>query len=175
MADHWEVKEILDPVTGEVDRLYSYKRKRCKRVALDSKLAKQLAGYTLIEKDLRSIGGWLKEIGDRHIETRKREGDTFGRSGDRERYNLIKGLFVASLTFYGKCFASCEGRRVKLDRSMLEDRYRDKHDEVLAYRHNFAAHSGAEKLEEVTIALVFPLTRYEVPKIYHELRQPDLI
>jgi hypothetical protein len=147
MADYWQVKETVDPVTGKDERFYTYKRKPCLRVKLDSKLAQQLAGYVLIEKDLRSVGGWLKEIGERHTETSKIKGEGFRRSIDRERYGLIKGLFVASLSFYGKCFGSCEGRRVKLERSLLDDRFRFKHDEVLKLRHNFAAHSGAEKFE----------------------------
>lgn len=133
------------------------------------------AGYTLIEKDLRSVQFWLSEITARHYAQPKHSGNAFNHSADRETYNLIKGLFVASLTFYGKCFASCEGRRVKFDRHQLAPEFREAHDELMRYRHNFAAHSGAEKFEEVTIALVFPKKKSnEVPRIYHELQQPDL-
>jgi hypothetical protein len=174
MNEYWQVKEILDPTTGKVERLYSYKRKPCRRVLLNSKLAQQLAGYSLIEKDLRSTRSWLKEISARHV-PREHKNFSFRHSRDRETYDLIKGLFVASLTFYGKCFTTCEGRRIKLDRSLLEEPWRGTHDEVLSYRNNFAAHSGAEKFEEVKIALVFPKRKPNViPKIYRELQQPDL-
>lgn len=176
MKDQWEVKEIFDRTTGKVDRIYTFKRKPCKRVVLESRLAQQLAGYTLIEKDLRSVAAWLEEIKDRHVVEPKRKGHRFGHSDDRTTYTLIKGLFVAALTFYGKCFAQCEGRRVKLERSQLEERFRESHDEAMKFRHNFAAHSGAAKLEDATIALVFQkkLKSGEVPRIYHELWQPDL-
>lgn len=156
MKNHWETREVLDRTTGEVERFYTYKRKPCKRIELNSPLARQLAGYTLIEKDLRSVAAWLREIEARHTEVGQGEGDGFGRSTDRETYTLIKGLFVAALTFYGKCFAHCEGRRIKLERAQLGERYLSTHDEAIAFRHNFAAHSGAAKLESAKVALVLP-------------------
>ena len=175
MKDPWEVKEFLDQQTGRAERIYTFKRKSCKRVILGSRLAQQLAGYTLIEKDLRSVRFWLNEIATRHYAQPKHSGHSFNHSDDRETYNLIKGLFVASLTFYGKCFTSCQGRKIKLDRLQLAPQFREGHDELMRYRHNFAAHSGAEKFEEVIIALVFPRKKCdETPRIYHELQQPDL-
>ena len=176
MTDDWSVNEFLDKTTGKVYRRYTYKRKPCIRVALNSKLSQQLAGWTLIEKDLRNVGVWLKEIESRHKEAPKRKGESYGQGRDRETYNLIKGLFVAALTFYGKCFSKCEGRPVKMERAQLEERYRVLHDECISYRHNFAAHSGAARLESVEIALVLPL-KFRVgilPRIYRELFQPDL-
>jgi len=176
MTDEWSVSEILDATSGKVYRRYTYKRKPCVRVVLDSKLSQQLAGWTLIEKDLRNVGIWLNEIASRHQEAPKRKGESYRHSRDRETYNLIKGLFVAALTFYGKCFSKCEGRPVKMERAQLEERYRVLHDECISYRHNFAAHSGAAKIESVEITLVFPekLRHGVVPTIYHELFQPDL-
>lgn len=176
MAEDWSVREFLDKTTGKVYRRYTYKRKACTRVVLDSKLSQQLAGWALIEKDLRNVGAWLKEIESRHTESPKRKGQSYSHSRDRETYNLIKGLFVAAITFYGKCFSKCEGRPVKMERAQLEEQYRVLHDECLSYRHNFAAHSGAAKLERVEIALVFPgkFRAGVAPRIYHELFQPDL-
>jgi len=65
---------------------------------------------------------------------------------------------------------------VKLERAQLDERYYALHDEWIAYRHNFAAHSGAKKLEHVEIVLVSPVKHKDkVPfKIYRELFQPDL-
>lgn len=176
VTDDWSVSEFLDRASGKVYRRYTYKRKPCIRVVLNSRLSQQLAGWTLIEKDLRNVAVWLKEIESRHKEAPKRKGESFGIGRDRETYNLIKGLFVAALTFYGKCFSKCEGRPVKLERAQLEERYRVLHDECISYRHNFAAHSGAAKIESVEIAVVLPEKfRSSVsPRIYHELSQPDL-
>ena len=173
---HFNVKEFLDRVTGKVYRIYSYKRRACERVELKSRLAEQLAGYTLIEKDLRSVVSWLDEIERRHNEGPGRKGHSFGRGQDRDNYTLIKGLFVAILTFYGKCFSKCEGRPTKMERAQLDTMFHALHDDCMEYRHNFAAHSGAKKLEHVKVALVYPVkhkTQMEF-MIFRELHQPDV-
>ena len=174
MSEEWSFKEIVEPVTGKTRRHYFYRRKPCKRILLDSHLAKQLAGYVLIEKDLRSAGIWLAEIDE------IRGSDGGGRNvhaKDRERYNLVKGLFVAALTFYGKAFSQCEGRRAQLNRRQLDQSFLEAHDEAISYRNNFAAHSGAKLLEKAEIALVLPpkTKRDKEPMIYREMTQPDYI
>lgn len=65
---------------------------------------------------------------------------------------------------------------MKLERAQLEEKFHRLHDECIAYRHNFAAHSGAKKLEYVEIALVSPVKHKEKIdfRIYQELYQPDL-
>jgi hypothetical protein len=173
MTDAFTVNEFVEPATDKVHRIYKYKRRPCTRVVLSSRIAAQLAGYHLIEKDLRSVKVWLEEL-DKHGGEAKKRGYSF-RGTDRDKYNIVKGLFVASLTFYGKCFSKCEGRPVKLERAQLEDRFRELHDECISYRHNFAAHSGAKRLERVEIALVYPTKFKKVPpfEIFKELDQPD--
>ena len=140
-------------------------------------MSAQLAGYTLIEKDLRSVGIWLAEIDEIHSDGPMRKGEHYAHGSDRKVYNVIKGLFVAALTFYGKSFSRCEGRPVKLERAQLGDEFRLTHDQCMKFRHNFAAHSGAARLEHVAIALVLPLKakRPVLPKLYRELFQPDLV
>lgn len=172
----FSVREILDRVSGTAYRIYTYKRRPCERVELTSRLAQQLAGYTLIEKDLRSVLAWFDEIEKRHDEGPVVKGHSYGRGEDRENYILIKGLFVAALTFYGKCFTKCDGRPVKLERAQLEAKFHALHDDCMEYRHNFAAHSGAKKLEHVEVALVFPKKhKVEVEfMIFRELHQPDV-
>ena len=102
----------------------------------------------------------------------------FSVNRDREKYNVVKGLFVAALTFYGKSFSKCDGRPVKLERTQLEEKYRAIHDQAISYRHNFAAHSGARRLEFVKVALVVPVKLKRGKTIqynlYTELSQPDL-
>ncbi|MBZ0226701.1 MAG: hypothetical protein K8F51_12135 [Comamonas sp.] len=174
--DYFESKHFLDKRTGEVHRKYFYKRKPCNRLVLTSNVAKQLAGYTLIEKDLRSCFAWLDEIGRRHDEQPTNPNEHFAHAKNRENYNIIKGLFVAILTFYGKCFTRCEGRRVKLERSKLAPEFYELHDECMSFRHNFAAHSGAEKLEVAKVVAAYPDPKKGklIIRLYHELNQPDL-
>lgn len=177
-ASQWSLNEILVPESGRRITHYFYKRKRCKRIQLESPLARQLAGYTLIEKDLRSTLVWLAEIERLHNQFDL--ADPAGPnhlSPDREVYNVIKGLFVATLSFYGKCFTRCEGRRVKLERSNIGEQYLETHDLYMRFRHSFAAHSGADRFEEVQIALVLPPKKATSlsPRIMRELKQPDLL
>lgn len=101
----WEFKTVPSPytvqtnvnrATGEIHRTYLYKRKACYRVVLDSPLAKQLAGYTLIEKDLRSALIWIERITSLADPRPTQQGAYYGQGKDRETYNLIKGLMVAA-------------------------------------------------------------------------------
>jgi len=176
-SDEYAVREVLDATTGIVHRFYSFKGKPCHRKILRSRLADQLAGYVLIEKDLRSALSWIAHIEKLHEFGAMRDEEGFAHGKDREKYVLVKGLFVAALTFYGKCFSRCEGRRAQMDRNQLDERFHEIHDTCIRFRHNFAAHSGAEKLEKVNIALVFPKKRgvAVLPRIYMELFQPDLL
>lgn len=40
---------------------------------------------------------------------------------DPSKMNIVKGLFIAALTFYGKCFTTCEGRKTKLESKLVPD------------------------------------------------------
>lgn len=173
--NYWTVKEIIEPKTGKISRIYRYKNKICKRILLDTPMAIQMAGYVLIEKDLRSAAIWLAEIDKIRGDDASLDHKGFRLSKDRERYNLVKGLFVAALTFYGKAFAQCEGRRVKLERRQLETKFHETHNEAISFRNNFAAHSGAKLIERAEVALVLPPKNKQkvMPNLYREMTQPD--
>ncbi|MBW7886687.1 MAG: hypothetical protein H3C34_29475 [Caldilineaceae bacterium] len=170
----WSVKEVVEPDSGKVHRIYSYKGKVCKRIPLDSQLAKQLAGYVLIEKDLRSASLWLSEIQKIRGDDALLDARGNRRSSDRERYNVVKALFVAALTFYGKAFAQAEGRRVKLERRQLNAEFHAAHDNAISFRNNFAAHSGAKSLERARVAIALPPKgKHTPPNLYREMDQSD--
>jgi hypothetical protein len=177
MREDWTLKEVVEPQTGKIHRLYWYKGKICKRVPLDTPMARQLAGYVLIEKDLRSASVWLEEIERIRGDDATLDQQGSRNSKDRGRYNLVKGLFVAALTFYGKAFAQCEGRRVKLERRQIDTAFHEAHDDAIAFRNNFAAHSGAKLLERAEIAVVLPpKPKAGVrPRVYREMSQPDFV
>ncbi|WP_407537476.1 hypothetical protein [Acinetobacter baumannii] len=154
-------------------RKYFYKNKQAYRITLNSRLAQQLAGYALIEKDLRSTIVWLETIEKMQEGIQQVEGGYI--STDREKYNIIKGLYIASLIFYGKCFTKCEGRNAQLSQRNIDEKFIQLHIEIIKQRHNFAAHSGAERIESVEVALVFPQQKnaYHIFDIFTELNQPD--
>lgn len=177
VPDNYSVRENINKATGQIHRTYLYKRKPCYRVPIVSPLARQLAGYTLIEKDLRSAILWAQKLQILYDGPKDRSTPFFGRGEDRKKYTLIKALTVSTLTFYGKCFAQAEGRRVKLERRQIDKEFHDMHDKVIEYRNNFAAHSGALGAEKSEVVLVFPVDKRQIaqPKIYRELNQPDYI
>ena len=61
LGNDFYVQEIVRQ-NGKKERKYFYKDKRALRAPIITKDTKKLAGYTLIEKDLRNILVWLNEI-----------------------------------------------------------------------------------------------------------------
>ncbi|MBH2781732.1 hypothetical protein I5L25_07970 [Serratia marcescens] len=167
MSDGWTIKEIVSS-SYEGHNHYYYLGKRAPVVKVgEEKIIKQYAGYTLIEKDLRSVLVWLNEI-------EKIDPEPFSRQINPQQMDLIKGYFVAALTFYGKCFTASKGRGIKYDRSNVPEEYREKHDIIMRMRHNFTAHSGVG-FERVKVSLVLhpDINSNMEPTLFTELRQPD--
>ncbi|MEZ8794571.1 hypothetical protein AB6D86_22115 [Vibrio splendidus] len=167
MSDGWIIEEVFDPVQGRYNKYY-YGKKLAPQIAMTDKISQQYAAYTLIEKDLRSVEFWLREI-------ERLKPSPLERVKDPDKMNVIKGLFVAALTFYGKCFTSCEGRKVKLETKVIPEQHKDTHEQVMRLRHNYAAHSGADNFEEAKVSLVLhPSIKSDIkPQLYSELTQPD--
>ncbi|AZQ84339.1 hypothetical protein EKO29_10105 [Colwellia sp. Arc7-635] len=174
----WSKVTILEPETKEFYNNYFFNGELTHRIVIDTPKADVLSAYSLIEKGLRSTLIWLDNIKELLAEDEvgydKEEGNRKSTS-DRSKYNLIKGLFVAALTFYGKSFSTCEGRRVKLEKSNLDVAFHTDHDDAIEMRHNFAAHSGATKVEKVhvVIALDKNQKKHTSPYFGRELGQPD--
>lgn len=90
---------------------------------------------------------------------------------------MVKGLLVAVLTCYAKLFSpSAKGRLVSLNIEVLKDvESIELHDQLIALRHGFAAHSGAEQIEIcVPIVVFLPLEGGEIASdLVCELSQPS--
>lgn len=175
--NHWKIVPLIDKSTGAHRQEYFFKGNPAKRVVLSSQLAKQMQGYVLIERDLRMVGEWLKTIAriSRQPETRDPHAWT---TNDDATHAVVFGLFVASVTTYGKCFAQAEGRRVQLDDSWIPIGFDDTHKRMREMRNKFTAHSGSEEFESVNVVLVVPvqygrLHPKEQPRLYREMRQTE--
>lgn len=174
---NWTYESVLLPKEAKFYNRYFYKRNRAPRLELDTPKACALAAYTLIEKDLRNCKEWLNSIiaivgqDKRNVNASR----NIANIENRETYNTVKGLFVAALTIYGKCFTRCEGRRVKLEKVNLNESFYKVHEDAMSYRHNFAAHSGSKKLEyaRVVVLLDPKKRRGNLPRMSTELLQPD--
>lgn len=173
----WKVESVVIPETGEHYNRYFFKRVRAKRIPLKSKLAMQLGGYALIERDLRIVGTWLEEM-HKHCEPlpeNSRAGWGATRSSDEE-HPIVQSLFVSSVSFYGKCFSQCDGRKIKLDKKWVPHKFEDTHDLLIQMRNNFTAHSGATKFERVNVALVLAAKGNKLKDealLYRELYQAE--
>jgi hypothetical protein len=167
LSNGWTIQEIAYPEYNGHNH-YFYLDKRAPVVKLgEEKLIKQYAGYTLIEKDLRSILVWLDEI-------EKIDPQPFTRYENPKLMDLVKGHFVSALTFYGKCFTTSKGRGLKYDRTDIPEENRLAHDAIMNMRHNFTAHSGIG-FESVKVSLVLhpDINSNLKPELYSELKQPD--
>ncbi|ELE6601576.1 hypothetical protein RMQ50_004891 [Vibrio alginolyticus] len=175
LTEDWSFEEVLEPETGVSYNNYFYKGRPAHRLIVDTPKSRVLASYIAIEKDLRSGIFWLENILEIYKDSEENNGPSgyFHNKQDRHIHNLTKGLFVASLTFYGKCFGSSEGRSTKLEKANLDEQFHPIHDIAMKYRHNFAAHSGAELLETTNIVTALDPKKRGKPYLAWELNQPD--
>lgn len=173
---YWKVVSIIDRDTGEHRQQYFFKRARARRIPLSSQLARQLAGYCLIDRDLRTVVEWLTEL-KKLVPPSKKSG-TYGWSQVESKNSIHIALFVAALTFYGKCFAQSESRSIRLSIEWVPKEFHDTHQEVIALRNKFAAHSGDEEYEKVNVVLVLADKKGKLRDswlLYRELKQIEVI
>ena len=165
-------KKFIDQKTGELYYKYFWKRNEVPTVEIKGKLPDKLSGYTLIRKDLDNALGWV-DLAEELMPPMDSE-KNYAKSGDRKVFNQVKGLFVAALTFYGKCFTEAEGRNAQISRNWLDAEHKELHDYYMKLRHNFAAHSGKEKFELAkSYVLLHPKKKMNFFLIYlpHALNQ----
>lgn len=171
LGSGWTVQEIISRGMRH-HRRYFLNRRQAFRFEMKGHLQDQWAGLSLIEKDLRNVSIWYRSI----LKMAPKERIDIGSfSQDRETGMMMKGLYVACLASYGKCFSTAEGRKVKLDRSYVDEKFRELHDDTIHLRNNFAAHSGTDSYESVKIALVLPPKKemHWGPLLFVELLQVD--
>lgn len=168
--------KFIDPNTGEVTYKYYWKRNEAPKIEITGPLVKRLAGYTLIQKDLVNCLKWIQQAKALASEELPKDGASFYIPSNRDSFNIVKALFVASLTFYGKCFTKANGRGAQVSRDWLLGEYKKNHDNYMKYRHNFAAHSGDEEIEIAkTFVLLHPKKKNEYLQALPVMRlQPDL-
>jgi len=176
-SKYWKVVPIINPHSGKHGQEYFFKGIRAKRIPMTSRLAEQMAGFTLIERDLRMVTQWLQAIDAMSARPRDRAGHALT-THDDETHKLVQTLFVASLMFYGKCFADAEGRRIRLDRNWVPFEFKKTHEQMISMRNQFAAHSGSKGYERVQVVLVLPVKDRKIrdsPRLYRELLQTETV
>lgn len=122
-------------------------------VQLKGILPLQIRAYHMIRQDLLHAREWIADAEDGvpdvlasyHPSKQPTE-------RTKEFFRKRQPLFVAGITFYGKCFMEAKGRNgVVLDRSSIKGDFRSVHDSLMLLRHNLTAHAGLEKFEDAAI------------------------
>ena len=123
----------------------------CPQILLSSNQAKIFSNFALIKKDLKfcktalSIASGLASDG----EELKQVGGF--RPEFDEQSDVLKGMYISFVVTYGKCFTKADGRRVKLELkdTFDDDELKELHLEVMNQRHEYIAHGGKTKFEQV--------------------------
>ncbi|HHF0505211.1 TPA: hypothetical protein ACPHRY_004578 [Vibrio antiquarius] len=174
-----ESKLIFDDQTGKASARLTYKRKPLYSVPLTGRIPSQIAGYSLINKDLKNARQWaytaISMTNAAHSHAQVTKGNYF-LSQDREQFDMIKALFIASLTFYAKAFTKCEARNAKLARKDLSNDFREDHDFYMNLRNKYVAHSGSEDLESAQPHMLLSPKKNSkfVPRMHIIRSQPDV-
>jgi len=165
----------VDPATGSASVDYYWDDELSPKVKLTGKIVDRYSGYSLIKKDLDNALRWITKVEDL-AKNFHQDDARYVAATDRELFDNIKAFFVAGLTFYGKCFTQTAGRSAGASRDWLDVEHRQLHDLYMKYRHNFAAHSGDEKLEEATtFVLLNPSSGEVLPHLPTIRIQPDVV
>tara|TARA_R110000868_G_scaffold88414_1_gene246478 strand:- start:742 stop:1344 length:603 start_codon:yes stop_codon:yes gene_type:complete len=101
-------------------------------------------GYTLIDKDLEDILGFIEIV--------KGLINIPGKNADL----TVKGLSRAIAITYGKCFTKADGRKTKLEADIISADVKDIHEQLIHMRNNYVAHAGISTHEECIGSLAIP-------------------
>jgi hypothetical protein len=172
----FKVERFPDDATGKATVRYLLNGVMIDHVKLSGAVAERLSGLALIEKDLKNSLKWISraQILVGSVGPFKPDAQ-YVQGLDREVFDDVKAFFVAALSFYAKAFTEANGRRAQMTRDWLAPEFRSTHDFYMEMRHNFAAHSGDQKVEEASthVLLVPDGQNYRV-RLHTNRNQPDL-
>ncbi|WP_160060318.1 hypothetical protein [Psychromonas sp. L1A2] len=145
---------------------------KCPSYEVSWKKSEILARYSLIQKDLKQLIEMLSIAINLASDIPDIQGEKNGYIFDscNETALIRKSLYISLVITYGKCFASANGRRLKLDKSAVFNKETDDlkvlHEQLIEARNEYIAHGGNTDLESSSVSLVFhPDLRNKVPPI----------
>lgn len=111
----------------------------CPFVLLEGKLAKRVAGLSLIREDLGEVRAILRRARDANDDLAGNKAFLFG-----------------ILSLYGKCFTQAKGRGVNLDPKTVfkSSDFKDRHYRLMRMRNEFVAHGGDAREEHLKLMLL---------------------
>jgi hypothetical protein len=176
MHPETQTTSTLDPVTGKPIVTVTLDGMSLPLIPIEGKFAQRIGGLVLVQRDLENSLSWLNRAISLHSQVDDGSKEEYSLIKDRNIGNEIKAFFLASVIFYGKAFVSAEGRGSSLSRESLDVEFRLAHDEFLAYRNNFVAHSGSELYEKSYVNVVLMPVDGGAPQLTLTAHgtQPDL-
>ncbi|WP_166372114.1 hypothetical protein [Psychromonas sp. SA13A] len=152
----------IDPFTDKKIYSFTLGGNECISKNLDDKIAESLGRYALIDKDLdyiiRSVNLAIAMTSDNLDVVSNLRSYQYIQNSD-ELKTIPHSLFSSAVVAYGKCFASAEGRGIKLDKvSVFENANRsllDTHSNIIDTRNNYIAHAGNTFMENHTVQVVY--------------------
>jgi hypothetical protein len=145
-----------DQITMKGRTKFLLKDTECPQITLTSPQAKIFSNFALIKKDLKFCKNALRIA----IRLSSTENELKEVGGLRPEYDdqsdILKGMFISFVITYGKCFTKADGRRVKLEtKNIFEGSgLKEMHLELMNLRHEYIAHGGNTKFEQVDPVIV---------------------
>lgn len=128
-------------------------------IILNTRISRQLAGYLLIEKDLKDLKALLIEHEKRFQETPEPENDI-----------ILQALMKAIVVTYGKCFAEAKERKITLNLQCIPKESLNAHQYMIEMRNKYVAHADKSLHERIDLILLLPPHK----KIKRALRGKDV-
>lgn len=135
-----------------------------------SKGAEALAGYSLIQKDLKFCKNILTTAIDLCGGNLSSKDSLYVRESIDMNADLLKAMTISFIITYGKCYTQANGRKITLNHKDIfknESTLRIIHDNLIDIRNNYVAHAGNTSLEVATITILLDADEQstESPKV----------
>ncbi len=153
LDDGWTRQTFINTDTSTVRVTYLYKGKHPASVIhFHTKKARHLAGYQLIDKDLRDALLWIDHINEIAPPSESKKFYTEPDSANR----IAKGLFKAAVINYIKAYDLGDGRFVSLNKAQLPVKLQAAHTLFYDLRNNYIAHGGLSEFEKCEVTFAIP-------------------
>jgi len=148
MTSPFIIEKSVDKETGKTILAVKANGKECEIFILEGPIAKRYIGFNLILQDLEDSLWWIRKAYSLLPKKEKSEDQAkinnvhIDAAGD-EKFKTLKAYYYSSVVTYGKCFASTEGRGIKLEaKDHVDTKYLPCQEKIMNYRNNLVAHAG---------------------------------
>ncbi len=151
----------IDPLTDQRSYSFTLAGRLCASKELTDKYSESLGKYALIDKDLDYIIRTVKlviSLTDDKIDLTSNKHSYQYISKSDDLTIIQRSLFSSAVIAYGKCFASANGRGVKLEKTSVfkneASNLLEIHANIIDARNDYIAHAGKTFMENFSVHLV---------------------